>query len=350
MTNKIKIGDTYVGKGFPNYFIAEIGLNHNGSVEIAKQLMLAAKKAGANAAKFQKRNSDLIFTSAMLQSEYKSPHAYGASYGEHRKKLELDEDGYAEIFRYAQEIGIQVFASVWDEASIDFMENFGVHAFKIASADLDNWELIQRVAEKNKPILISTGMSTEKEIKNTIKFVRRLTNKFIFMHCTSDYPAVSTDLNLGFIHKLKEMCGNNPVGYSGHEKDLEPSIIAQVLGASVIERHITFNKESKGSDHSASLLPEEFNELIIRSKELVSMLGTGQKPTVSHSVLQSKRKLGKSLYYSRDLTMGHRLQADDLVAKSPSGGISPSEKDKLLKRKIKRDVNSEEMVLLEDLS
>jgi sialic acid synthase SpsE len=349
MPSRIKIKDRYVGQNQPTYFIAEIGLNHNGSLEVAKKLIYEAKLAGADAVKFQKRNSKTIFTQAMLNSEYQSPHAYGVTYGEHREKLELDADSYLEIFEFASNIDIQVFASVWDKTSVDFMEQFGVHAYKIASADLDNWELIEKIALTNKPIILSTGMSNHTEIARTANFTRKLTEKYIFMHCTSIYPAKYEDLNLLFINKIKQISKGNPIGYSGHEVDILPSLIAQVLGVSVIERHITLDKSSKGSDHAASLLPIEFKELVELSLKLNDLLGTGEKLEIPDAVVKSRRKLGKSLYYSRDLPKGHRLKSDDLEAKSPGEGLAPSMKAKVLGSKLNRPVLFEELVQIEDL-
>lgn len=349
MPSKIKIKDKYVGPNHPTFFIAEIGLNHNGSLEKAKNLVYEAKLAGADAVKFQKRDSKSIFTHAMLRSEYRSPNSYGATYGEHRDTLELNSDAYHEIFEFASDIDVQVFASVWDKNSVDFMEGYDVHAYKIASADLDNWELIEKVASTNKPIILSTGMSNHADIVKTAKFTRKLTRKYIFMHCTSVYPAGYSDLNLMFINKIKEISKGNPIGYSGHETDIFPSLIAQVLGASVIERHITLDKMSKGSDHAASLLPAEFKELVETSNLLSEALGSGEKNEISDAVFQSKRKLGKSLYYSKDLPKGHKLRSEDLEAKSPGEGLAPNLKSKIIGSKLSKPVAFEKLVQLEDL-
>jgi N-acetylneuraminate synthase/sialic acid synthase len=346
--SRVKIGATYVGPGYPTFFIAEIGINHNGDISIAKELILKAKKAGANAVKFQKRVSSEIFTESMLKESYIGPNSYGSTYGEHRAALEFSFDQYSELKKYADQHDILFFASVWDEKSVDFMNDLGVHAFKIASADAVNLRLIDKVINSSKPILISTGMSTKKEIELVVKHVRKLTKKFIFFHSTSLYPASHESLNLAYISKLIEMCSPNPIGYSGHEADLLPSLIAISLGATIIERHLTLDKNAKGSDHSASLLPEEFDELVSWSKQYKIILGKSYKPDLSEELLKMRRKLGKSLYYSTSLPKGHKISSHNIKLLSPGDGLSPLVEKKFVGRKLKQSVEAQKAIREED--
>lgn len=344
----VKIGSTYVGHNHPTFFVAEIGINHNGDLSLAKQLIHNAKYAGASAVKFQKRNSKEVFTEKMLHEAYNSPNAYGKTYGEHREALEFSFEQCSELMDYAKGLDILFFSSVWDESSVDFMTSLGVDAFKIASADADNFRLIDKVISTKKPILISTGMSTQSEVESVVSHVSNQTNKFIFFQSTSLYPASVETLNLSFIKTLLKMSKGNPVGYSGHESDLMPSLISVALGASIIERHITLDKKSKGSDHAASLLPSEFKKLVDDSKSLKSMLGSTMKPSLSEDVKKMRRKLGKSLYYASDFESGHRLRVSDLKLLSPGDGVSPMLEIKFVNKKLKRSVKYQEPLKASD--
>ena len=346
--HKIKIGKTYVGEGCPTFFIAEIGLNHNGKVAMAKELISEAKRAGAQAVKFQKRNMKEIFTSESLTKPYKSAHAYGETYGEHREALEFGLEDYEELFRYAKELNILMFASVWDIESFKFMEQFSVDAYKIASADMNYYELIKVVSESNKPILISTGMGTEDQIKKVITFTRKYTSKYIFMHCTSVYPAEDQEINLSFMRKIQKWSLGNPVGYSGHETDSLPSLISTIKGAKVIERHLTLDKNAKGSDHAASLTPIEFAELIATTKRLSTILGNGIKKDLSQKLFESKNKLSKSLYTNKVISKGSRITIDDLVVKSPGGGLEPNQVKLILGKKVRNEMSEEHQISLND--
>jgi sialic acid synthase SpsE len=345
---KIKIGTTYIGENNPVFFIAEIGINHNGDLNMAKKLMLEAKNSGANAVKFQKRNMGEIFTAKALDKVYESPNAYGKTYGDHRKALEFELNEYQELFRYAKELNILLFASVWDTESVKFMEQFSVDAYKIASADMNYYELIKKVARTGKPILISTGMATQDQIKAMIRFTRRHTSKSIIMHCTSVYPADDQEINLEFMRKIQKWSKGNPIGYSGHEIDWLPSFIATFNGANVIERHLTLDKSLKGSDHAASLTPNEFFELTQNVKRFDVIMGNGSKIVLADKVIESKKKLGKSIYTNKVISKGSKLSLNDLVIKTPGGGLDPNQIHLILNRRVKDEMNSEHQISLKD--
>ena len=347
-TSKVKIGTNYVGQNCPVFFIAEIGINHNGDLEMAKKLILEAKNSGADAVKFQKRDIEKIFTTQSLGKTYESPHAYGKTYGEHRRALEFGLSEYQELFSYAKDLKILLFASVWDTESIKFMEQFSVDAYKIASADMNYYELIQNVIQTGKPILISTGMATQDQIKDVIKFTRRKTSKYIFMHCTSAYPAEDQEINLAFMERIRSWSKGNPIGYSGHEIDWLPSFIAAINGAKVIERHLTLDKNSKGSDHSASLVPNEFSHLTKSVKRFDAIMGNGVKLELSNKVSESKKKLGKSIYTKRVILKGTRLALSDIVVKSPGGGLEPNQIGLILNKRVAEELPDEHQISIKD--
>lgn len=319
---KVKVGKLYVGPEEPVFVIAEVGINHNGDVELAKRLIDAAKDAGANAVKFQKRTTEEILTKAGLDKPYTSPHAFAPTYGEHRKKLEFSEAQYQELKRYAESREILFFASVWDQRSADFMEKLGVDAYKIPSADLINLPLLEYVAQKNKPVLLSTGMSTLEEIDDAVEAVLKHNNRLVLFHCVSLYPCPEDKIDLKFMGVLRERFAPLPVGYSGHEIDLLPTITAVARSAVVVERHLTLDKTMKGSDHAASLEPRQFKELIDSIRRIEKIKGAGEK--VFYPELRPLReKLAKSIVARVRIPSGTVILADMLGIKGPGYGIKP---------------------------
>ena len=269
---RIEVSGRGIGEGKPCFVVAEIGLNHNGSVEIAKKLIDAAVGCGADAVKFQKRSVDKILTKEALDAPYDTWYAYGKTYGEHRRALELSNEEFIVLQKYSNERNIIFFASPWDEESADFLEDINIPLFKIASADVTNLVLVKHIAEIRKPIILSTGMSTLNEIKESVDIISRYTDDLILLHCVSSYPCNYEEINLRNMKTLRENF-NCLVGYSGHEKGIAVSEAAVALGACVIERHFTLDRTMKGPDHAASLEPTGLFKLIrdIRNIE-VSML------------------------------------------------------------------------------
>lgn len=268
----VMIGNTKIGDGMPCYYIAEIGINHNGSIDTAKQLISVAVAAGCNAVKFQKRTIDVVYSPEELAKPRES--IFGTTNGELKRGLEFGEKEYTEIDKYCKTVGIKWFASCWDEASVDFIDKFDVPCFKIASPSLTDDRLLKHTRAKGKPILLSTGMSTLAEVDHAVEILGK--NDLILLHSVSTYPAGYPDLNLNVIKSLKNRY-KIPVGYSGHETGLASSVSAFVLGACIIERHITLDRSMWGSDQAASLGPNGLNTLI-RDVRLVEMsLGSSEK-------------------------------------------------------------------------
>ncbi len=320
---KVKIGTQYVGPGEPVFVIAEVGINHNGDVAIAKQLIGAAKDAGADAVKFQKRTTDEILTKEGLEKPYASPNAFAPTYGEHRNKLEFSESDYRELKRYAEERGILFFASVWDPKSADFMERLGVDAYKIPSADVINVPLLEYVSKKGKPVLLSTGMSTLDEIDDAVGAILRHNNRLIIFHCVSLYPCPDDKIDVRFMGALRERFTPLPVGYSGHEMGLLPTLVAVSRSAQIVERHLTLDKTMKGSDHAASLEPHQFKELVASIRMVEKIKGSGEK--IFYSELKPLReKLAKSIVARTRIPIGTVITADLLAVKGPGHGIKPS--------------------------
>lgn len=286
MAKAVKIGDRWVGDDHPTYVVAEIGINHNGDIEIAKQLMDAAKHAGVDAVKFQKRTPELCTPPDQRNVMRETPWGY-ITYLEYRHKIEFGEAEYREVDRYAKEIGITWFVSVWDEPSVDFIEAFDPVAYKVPSAALTDHGLLRKLRATGRPIILSTGMSTIDQIKAAVELLDM--DNLIICHTTSAYPCPPEELNLRMVQTLKETypC---PIGYSGHEVGLIPSVVAVALGACLVERHITLDRAMWGSDQAASVEPGGFERLVkyIRVTEL--SLGDGVK-RVYDSELPSLKKL-----------------------------------------------------------
>ncbi len=277
LPNRIKVGRKYVGEGEPVFTIAEVGINHNGDLELAKRLITEAAKAGADAVKFQKRTTEEILTKEGLEKPYTSPHAFAATYGEHRRKLEFSPEQYEVLMAYARNCGVEFFASVWDPMSADIMHTLNIGAYKIPSADLINIPLIEHVAKKDRPVLLSTGMNTLEEIDDAVDAALRYNSRVIVMHCLSLYPSPLDKINLAFMDVIRERYSPLPFGYSGHEVGMLPTLAAVARGAHVIERHLTLDKTMKGSDHAGSLEPQELQELIGSIRTTKAILGKPEK-------------------------------------------------------------------------
>jgi N-acetylneuraminate synthase len=275
----VKIGTQSVGDGQPCFVIAEIGINHNGDVTQAKRLISVAAAAGCNAVKFQKRTVDVVYTEAELLKPRESP--FGETNGDLKRGLEFGFEQYREIDRYARDSGVQWFASCWDEASVDFIDQFDPPCYKIASASLTDDRLLCYTRSKGKPIILSTGMSTLEQIDHAVELLG--TADLVLLHTCSTYPSQYPELNLRVIQTLRERYGV-PVGYSGHETGLPSSVAAAALGACIVERHITTDRSLWGSDQAASLEPNGINRLVRDIRLVETSMGDGVKRIVPSEV------------------------------------------------------------------
>ena len=279
MAKFVKIADKTIGDGYPCFIIAEIGINHNGSVDLAKKMIDIAVTTGCDAVKFQKRTIDIVYTKEELAKERKS--VFGNTNGDLKRGLEFGYEEYKEIDNYCKEKGILWFASCWDEKSVDFIEQFDVPCYKIASASLTDDNLLRYTRSKGKPILLSTGMSTMEQIKHAIEVLGK--ENLIVYHCTSTYPSNADETNLRVIESFKKDF-DCPIGYSGHERGVTPSVLAVALGANSVERHITIDRTNWGSDQAASLEMAGLYHLVRDIRQVPNLLGDGKKVVYSREL------------------------------------------------------------------
>ncbi len=291
MAREMKIGNKLVGDGHPTYVIAEIGINHNGDVGIAKQMIDAAVHAGVDAVKFQKRTPEVCTPPEQQKQMRETPWGY-ITYLDYRYKVEFGVEEYAEIDRYCKKKGIAWMVSVWDEPSVDFMEQFDTPAYKLPSASLTDLDLIRKVRTTNKPLILSSGMSTMEQIRKAVEVADG--ESLGVMHCTSAYPCEPDELNLRMVETLRREFPHLPIGYSGHEVGLVPSTIAVALGACLVERHLTLDRAMWGSDQAASVEPGGFERLVKYIRVTEQALGDGVKKVYDseRSIMKKLRRVG----------------------------------------------------------
>ena len=295
MARELRVGNRLVGDGHPAYVIAEIGINHNGDLNIAKRMIDAAVHAGADAVKFQKRTPNIATPPEQQQQMRETPWGY-ITYLEYRYKVEFNKEQYGEIDAYCRQRNIPWMVSVWDEPSVDFMEQFDTPAYKIPSASLTDFNLIRKARATGKPLILSSGMSTMDQIKMGVAIAGE--ENLLLMHCTSTYPCEPEELNLMMIQTLRNEFANLPIGYSGHEVVLVPSAVAVAFGACMVERHLTLDRAMWGSDQAASVEPGGFERLVKYIRVTEASLGDGVKKVYESekSSLQKLRRVkGKEL-------------------------------------------------------
>ena len=286
MTREIKIGNRMVGNGHPAFVIAEVGINHNGDIEIAKKMIDAAVHARADAVKFQKRTPDVATPPEQQNQMRETPWGY-ISYLDYRYRVEFNEDQYCEIDKYCREKGITWLVSVWDQPSVDFMEKFDTPAYKIPSASLTDTKLIRKARATGRPLILSTGMSTMEQIRKAVEVAGE--DNLVLMHCTSTYPCEPEELNLKMVETLRREFPIIPIGYSGHEVGLVPTAVAVALGACMVERHLTLDRAMWGSDQAASVEPWGFETLVKYIRVTERSIGDGVKKVYDSEQSSLKR-------------------------------------------------------------
>ena len=343
---ELQLGNRTVGKEHPTFVIAEIGINHQGDVDIAKELITKAKEAGADAVKFQKRTISRILTKEGLEMPYDNRNSFGKTYGEHKYALELSEDDYRELLSFSANLGVEFLASGWDEESIDFLDELGVSFFKMASADLTNFPLLEHTAKKGKPMILSTGMADMDIVKAAIDLVRKFNNKIGLLQCTSTYPAQFSEINLNVIHTYQQEFPNTVVGYSGHEHGIAIPIAAVALGARIVERHFTLDRTMKGGDHAASLEPQGFTKMVRDIRHIEDAMGIFQKE-IQESELSVFKKLAKSIVSNMDIPENTPITREMLTTKGPGNGINPMKMNDIIGKTMKTNI-AEDMVIKEE--
>ncbi|XP_025831411.1 sialic acid synthase [Agrilus planipennis] len=326
------------------FFIAEIGQNHQGSINIAKELIKKAKECGADCVKFQKTCLLEKFNRAALNQPYNNRNSWGKTYGEHKAFLEFSEDEFLELKQCADENNILFTASAMDLVSLHYLNSIEVPFIKIGSGDANNFILIEEAAKLNKPLIISTGMQDSITVDKIYKIVSEYHKKFCLMHCVSSYPAPIQDVNLNVIKLFQSKYLDIPIGYSGHEIGNDVVLAAVTLGAKVIERHFTLDRTLKGSDHVCSLEPSEFKDMIDRVRMLQVALGKPEKK-MQISEYECYKKLGKTVVAAKSITKGTPLQKEHLKVKvALPKGIDASKEARLIGRIIKKDLDEDESI------
>jgi N-acetylneuraminate synthase len=292
MNGTVKIGNKLVGEGKCCYVVAEIGINHNGDIDVAKRLISVAVAAGCDAVKFQKRTVDIVYSAEELAKPRENP--FGTTNGDLKWALEFDQQDYEDIDAYCKAVNITWFASCWDERSVDFIDCFDVSCYKIASASLTDDNLLRHTRAKGKPIFLSTGMSTIAEIDHAVEVLGK--HDLVLMHACSTYPAHYSELNLRAIPEMRRRYGV-PIGYSGHETGIASSVASVVLGACCVERHITLDRAMWGSDQAASLEPNGISRVVRDIRLVEESMGDGVKRVYERElpIIKKLRRVGASV-------------------------------------------------------
>lgn len=343
----ITIGSHHIG-GQDNrtFIIAEIGNNHNGSIERAFEMIDLAVDMGVDCVKFQMRHLDQVYRKSTI---VKSGDDLGTEYVlDLLSRFELTLEEHKEVSDYCAKQGILYMCTPWDEKSIEILESFNVPGYKVASADLTNLPLLDKLVDTKKPLILSTGMSTEDEVRNTVAFLTKRGANFGMLHCNSTYPAPLHDINLNWIRSLKEI--HPLVGYSGHERGIAVSLAAVAMGARIIERHFTLDRTMEGPDHAASLEFNEFKQLTNGIREIGESLGKGGVRELSQGEMINRENLGKSLIATKALTKGTVITKEHIKVRSPGQGISPQKYEALLGKTLQRDVEEEGFFFQSDLN
>lgn len=343
-TGKLRIGTCAISEVDPVFVIAEIGINHNGKLDNAKRLIDAAVEAGADAVKFQMRDLKTLYggTSGAgenLATEYTL---------DILKRFELSPKEMTMAFDYAKKCGIMPLCTPWDIESVKVLKAYGVDAYKVASADMTNHILLLELAKTKKPLIVSTGMSTEEEIKETVKLLKKFGGKYVLMHTNSTYPTPNKDVNLLYIESLKKI-GNCLVGYSGHERGFSVVLAAVGMGAKVVEKHITLDRNMEGNDHKVSLLPEEFKQMVTGIRQIEIALGADTPRKITQGELINRVNLAKSLVAKRVIKVGEKISTRMIEVKSPGRGLQPSRLDDLVGNVAKREFKKGDFFFGSDL-
>ena len=343
------IGNNEISLESKAFIIAEIGNNHQGSLSAAKKLVDAVIASGADCAKFQMRNMESLYKNKGNNKD--SSIDLGAQYTlDLLSKFQLSNSNLFKVFDYCYENGIKPMCTPWDLDSLKLLEDYGMESYKIASADFTNYELLEAAAATGKPLICSTGMSSEVEIISSTNFLIERGANFALLHCNSTYPTPFKDVNLRYLKQLKKIAKNNIVGYSGHERGYCVVLGAVAMGAKIIEKHITLDKGLEGTDHRVSLLPGEFKEMVKQIKNLEEAIGLEDKPReITQGELINRENLAKSLVATSDIKKGETITRTNISIKSPGLGLQPNKIDALIGKKATRNIKKNDFFFLTDI-
>ncbi|MBN2125290.1 MAG: N-acetylneuraminate synthase family protein [Deltaproteobacteria bacterium] len=346
---KIAINGEVISDASDCYVIAEIGHNHQGSVEKAQEMIRIAKESGANAVKFQKRNNRDLYTEVLYNKPYDHENSFGKTYGEHREALEFGRPEYEVLLAYAKEIEIDMFATAFDFKSVDFLATLPMPAVKVASGDLKNIPLLRHIAGLERPVILSTGGGSMEDVQRAYDAIMPINPQLAILQCTAAYPCEFDELNLKVVTTFRQRFPENVIGLSDHDNGIAMSVGAYVLGARIIEKHFTLNRAWKGTDHAFSLTPTGLRKMVRDLRRIRVAMGNGVKrpyPSEAGPLV----KMGKKLVVARDLPAGHALRREDIAIKSPGDGMQPYEMEKVLGRVILRSLKKDEDIGFEILN
>lgn len=338
--NRISIANQDVGEGAPTFIIAEAGVNHNGSLKLAKKLINTAKTAGSDAIKFQAFQTSSLVTKKAKKASYQMDDLDESQY-EMLKKLEMSEEDFYKLSEHALEKDIIFLSSPFDVESVDVLEKINLPAYKLASGEINNTQLLKYVEQTNKPIIMSTGMATIAEIKKALEFISD-PDRVILLHCISEYPVSPEDVNLKFIKTLIRIF-KLPVGFSDHTLGINIPIAAVTMGACLIEKHLTLDKNLVGPDHKASLEPKEFKRMIDAIREVEKAIGTGEK-ILTKEERKIKKLVRKSIVANSDIENGTIIEENMISVKRPGTGIEPAFFLKIIGKRAKTNIKKDELI------
>lgn len=346
--NSISIGDHTISQTSAPFVIAEIGNNHQGDIHVAKELVIHARNAGAQCVKFQMRSMDALYGAS--SGTGKISEDLGTQYTlDLLERFQLTNEELFEVFDFSSAQGLLPLCTPWDTSSLTELEAYGMPAYKVASADFTNYELLHAISETGKPMLCSTGMSTESEIITTVEFLESKNANFILLHCNSTYPTPFKDVNLNYLKKLAKISGR-VIGYSGHERGIHVPMAACALGAKVVEKHITLDQNQEGTDHKVSLLPNEFKQMCSNLTEIHAALGSDvYERKLTQGELINRQSLAKSIYVNRRILKDEVIQRTDLLIRGPGRGLQPNMLDKVIGIRANREIEENTELFASDL-
>jgi N,N'-diacetyllegionaminate synthase len=343
----ISIGNREIGEKPDTYIIAEAGVNHNGDLEKAKELIDVAKDAGADAVKFQTFKAKELASKEASKVDYQKEENEEDSQYEMLKELELAKKNFEKLKDYASQKEITFLSTPFEKQSADILEDLEVKAFKIGSGEITNTPLLRHIAKKGKPIILSTGMSDLGEVEDAVDVLKEENAEFVLLHCVSNYPTRPKEVNLRAMDTL-EQAFNVPTGFSDHTMDTHIPVAAVARGATVIEKHFTLDKSLEGPDHEASLNPEELEEFITKIRETEEALGTGVKKPAKREK-NNKKAIRKGIVASKDIKKGESLEESKISIKRPAEGIKPKHLEQIIGKEAKADMKSDKPINWEDI-
>jgi len=346
MKKTLKIKEKKIGEKEPIFIIAEIGINHNGEIEIAKEMIKKAKKAGADCVKFQTFKTEKFLSKNIEIPEHVESKE---TFFDDMKKLEFTEEELKELYNYCQENNIMFLSSVFDKESVDLLDEIGMPAFKVASCDLNNLPFLKYIAKKQKPIILSTGMGSIGEIEEAINVIKNEGNDdIILLHCVSMYPPKLEDINLNSMKTLKKAF-KIPVGFSDHTIGTHIPLAAVALGAVTIEKHFTLDKEMEGPDHEVSMEPQELEDMINKIRDIQMSMGDGIKQPTPDEI-KMRKAFRRSLVAKQDIEVGEKITKEKIEIKRPGTGIPPNNLELVIGREAKNELKKDDLIKFDYIS